>query len=123
MTNLPPPPAEIHVWTDLIGIEATISLMEQHGGIPIRVPKKPTPESRLARDIGLDAAVALSREYGGDLIRVPLAKNWRVRYYHAQEMSLNEIARRIGCYQRTVAAILAGDSKRRSNAEQFAMDV
>ncbi len=105
MTN-PPPPAELEFLSDLIGAEATLRLIELHGGTRVHVPKSPNQGSKLSRDIGLTAAKALAARWGGDTLKVPLARYWRARIYRMNGRTYREIARLLGVNEGTVHTYL-----------------
>lgn len=99
---LPPPPPELAGLVRLIGAEATLTLVELHGGTRLPVPKSANQGTRLSREIGLAAARALSAEYGGLMLRVPLAKRWRALVYRRAGQSYSAIARRLGASENSV---------------------
>lgn len=113
----PPPPAELAWLADHIGADATLRLIEAHGGTRLYVPEKPNQGSPLARLVGLSQARALADRYGGDYIRVPLARNWRVRLYRQRGETYPAIARRLGITESQVGKILtaAGSTTRQLN--------
>jgi hypothetical protein len=59
----------------LIGLPATMILVEHFGGVRLYIPGNPTPEHRLAKLIGFDNLVSLSKVYGlEDHIDIPKAE-------------------------------------------------
>lgn len=99
----PPPPAELAFLTDRIGAEATLRLIELHGGTRVHVPKFPNQGVKLAREIGLAQAKALAEVWGGDYLKVPLCRYWRARVYRQRDgLSYPEIARKLGVTERAV---------------------
>lgn len=102
----PPPPAELAWLSDAIGAEATLRLIELHGGRRVFVPKAPNQASKLAREIGLPAAQALSALRGGEDIKVPLARAWRVRLYRARRCTWADIAGKLGMTESQVGKLL-----------------
>jgi len=62
------PPAELLYIATAIGTDATLMLVEKHGGCRIYILRRPIQRSRLARDIGLDAVLALAKVMGGDIL-------------------------------------------------------
>jgi hypothetical protein len=102
----PPPPAEIAWIADLVGAEATLRLIEEHGGTRLYVPKEPNQGTPLARLVGIAGANAMAARYGGDFIKVPLARNWRVRLYRGRGDTYTAIARRLGITESQVSKIL-----------------
>ncbi|GGG30850.1 hypothetical protein GCM10010964_18460 [Caldovatus sediminis] len=101
-----PPPAELSRLAALIGGEATLRLIEAHGGTRIFVPARPNQGHPLARTIGLEAARALAAEWGSTWLKVPLCRHWRVRVYRARGESYKAIARRLGMDESGVWRIL-----------------
>ena len=103
----PAPPAELSWLTDAIGAEATLRLIEEHGGTRLYVPKEPNQGTPIAHLVGLVGAQRLASAFGGDYLKVPLAKNWRVRLYRARGDSYSAIARRVGMTESAVGRILS----------------
>lgn len=104
--ELPPPPPELAELVRLVGVEATLAIVEMHGGTRLWVPKAANQGTRLALEIGLHEAHLLSAEYGGLMIKVPMAKPWRARIYRSRGMSYPAIARRLGTTEGRVWAWL-----------------
>jgi hypothetical protein len=102
----PPPPAELSWLSDAIGADATLKLIELHGGRRVYIPKAPNQGSQIARDIGLPAAQALAIIRGGEDIKVPLARAWRVRVYRAQRHTWRSIAGKLGMTESQVGKLL-----------------
>jgi hypothetical protein len=101
---LPPPatPAEAAL-VRLIGAEATLKLIEAHGGRRLDVPRSVNQGSLLPRQIGLLPARILVERYAGGRLRVPLARAWRARIYRERDgLSYAEIAVRLGASDRSV---------------------
>lgn len=105
---LPRPPAEIAWIADVIGTQATLRLIEAHGGTAIYVPHEVNQGSSLARSIGLEAARQMAAEWGGTRLKVPLCKIWRVQVMHAERKSYAEIARALGTTETSVWRMLHG---------------
>lgn len=57
-------PRVLQDFVRLIGLHATMILVEHFGGRRLYVPGRPTPEHQLAGLIGYDNLVALSKVYG-----------------------------------------------------------
>lgn len=69
-------PASLQEMVRVIGLPATLSLVDLRGGIRLYVPFEMTPEHWLSRLIGFEAAVKLARYYGGqDPFFIPRALN------------------------------------------------
>ena len=100
MSNHAPP--EIEQLLGLIGENATLRLVELHGGTRVYVPDGLRKANHLARDLGEEAAQLLAAEFGRDYLRVPMVKAWRARIYHARGESYRAIALKLGCNESTV---------------------
>lgn len=102
--ELPPPTVpEAAALARLIGRQATLTLIELHGGTRIPIPRTVNQGTRLAREIGLDAARALCAVHGGVELKVPLAKPWRALIYRRRDgLSYAAIARRLGASDTSV---------------------
>ena len=107
--SLPPVPHEIRWLSDIIGAEATLALIEAHGGTRLYMPKRSagsTPEAA----IGPEAAAKLAESHGGETLRIPIAREWRVRCYRAMGMSYTQIAKKTGLHDGSVHRILQNAS-------------
>ena len=97
------PPAEIVALIAVIGEDATLRLVETHGGIRTYVPRTVSAKSALAQSIGVEAARGLSREFGGMKIHPPMVKRWRALVLRQRDgLSYSEIARRLSVDDTTV---------------------
>ncbi len=68
-------PPLLQEFVRLIGVVATMQLVERFGGLRIYVPANPYPEHPLAQIIGFDNLVKLSRVYGReDHFQLPKAE-------------------------------------------------
>lgn len=68
-------PQVLQDFVRLIGLHATMILVEHFGGRRLYIPVNATPEHRLAKLIGLENLAALSRVYGlEDHFDIPKAK-------------------------------------------------
>lgn len=115
-----PPPAELAWLTEAIGADATLRLIEEHGGTRVYVPKDINQGSAARLGIPLSAARALSERFGGEQVLVPIARAWRVRLYRAQGMTLPVIARRLGVHERAVRRILSNAGMTQRQPDLFA---
>ena len=52
----------------IIGMQATLMLVDKYGGVNLRIPHKVTEDQELVRVLGMTAAESLSRHFGGDSI-------------------------------------------------------
>ncbi|MGD9769469.1 MAG: hypothetical protein AB7U62_17680 [Pseudolabrys sp.] len=100
MTELPPPTDEVRRLVDIVGAEATLALIEAHGGTRFYVPRM--PNERLVAIVGEPGAAALASLLGGEYLKLPLARAWRVLVYQARGLSYPAIARRVGCTEGAV---------------------
>ena len=63
-------PESLREVVDLIGLAATLRLVEQFGGmIALYVPREIEADHQLAAELGLPAARKLAGHYGGDYLR------------------------------------------------------
>jgi hypothetical protein len=113
--NLPAPP-EAQRLIDLIGVDATLRLMEIHGGSRVFVPLRARAGQRLARELSAEAEAALVEEFGGNNLEVPLCKAWRARIYRARGMTHREIAIKLGCHERSVRQWLSESADTRQTS-------
>ena len=109
-------PAELSHIADVIGVEATLRLVEELGGTEVYVARDVKPTSPLAVAIGAEAAQQLARAVASQhhaawatgYLRVPLARAWRIHAYAAQGLTNTAIARRMGMTQSGVWRALRG---------------
>jgi Mor family transcriptional regulator len=120
----------MHGWTDLatdllpkllqefvrlIGIEATLRLVERFGGLRIYIPLDPKPEHHLAQLIGLDNLAKLAQVYGGEshfelpkaLHALTAVRNAKIRADYRFK-SIRELAAEHHLTERHVTRIVAG---------------
>lgn len=64
--NLEHLPERARVIAELIGLPATLKLVERFGGVRVYVPQTMPPSHALVDLLGADAAERLSRAFGGD---------------------------------------------------------
>jgi hypothetical protein len=96
---------------ELLGEDATLALIEAHGGTRVNVPKA-VPAQHPLRDLLGEARFALLFQYfGGTEIVVPQAREWRLRLYQRRGMTRREMARRLGLTENRVYAKLRGDRR------------
>ena len=99
----------------LIGMQATLAIVQHYGGVRLYVPITMTPEHILARQIGVDAACKLSAEYGGlDHFYIPRAavalrsaRNTEIVDKFVKGITLRQLALSYGMTERGVTKILA----------------
>jgi hypothetical protein len=95
--------------TELIGLEGASRMVKAYGGTRIYVPHTPEPEDTLSESIGHLAACALARMYGGERIEVPNPPPRRLRILELRTtgLSIDAIARSLGCTRRRVFQVMA----------------
>ncbi|MEX2524478.1 MAG: Mor transcription activator family protein [Gammaproteobacteria bacterium] len=99
---------------DLIGLPATISLVESYGGVRIYIPRSPGEDHPLVQRIGLEAAESLARIYDGEPVELPMASA-ALRDARDRELlrradegcSINALAQEFGLSRRQVFRILS----------------
>lgn len=107
--------------SQLIGLPATLVLVEHYGGICLPVPKKVDEEHRLAQLIGLENAQKLAQAYGGEKIAIALHQSGdhkqhalqrraRIRELREQGLSHSQIARELKTTDRTVRNVLGKEA-------------
>lgn len=109
-------PASLRDVVDLIGLPATLRLVEHYGGlIAVYVPRDIEPDHPLAQAIGLTAARKLATHYGADCLRnIPRCvdglrrlRNAEIRQRRDAGESPASIARAFALTERQVWTILA----------------
>lgn len=117
-------PASLLDLVELIGLAATLNLVERFGGlIQLYVPRDIEPGHPIAQAIGITAARKLAKEYGTDCLRnIPRCaeglrriRNGEIRARHPNE-SAAALALAYGLTERQIWTILAegraaGDDK------------
>ena len=93
----------------LIGSDGATRLVAAFGGTRIYIPQSPAPEDTLSEAIGYQSARALAHIYAGDRIEVPNPPPRRVRILElrANGLSIDAIARSLGCTRRRVFQVMA----------------
>jgi hypothetical protein len=111
-------PPRLREFVRLIGLPATLRLIERYGGLRIYIPAHPAPDHPLAGLIGFDKLRALSDEYAVDGIGLrfvlPKAKrafdaihNERIRTDFSTGKSVRALAAEHCLVERQVARIVA----------------
>lgn len=119
-------PRVLQEFVRLIGLPATMLLVEKFGGLRIYIPLHPTPEHHFAQLIGFDNLQRLSAEYGReDHFELPKAeralvelRNAKMRAEHASK-SIRQLAGEYGLTERHVTRIIGDDSSNDDQAELF----
>ena len=93
----------------VMGTPAAARLVAAFGGTRLYVPQTPDAGDALSGAVGHEAAIALAQIYGGDRLEVPNPTPRRVRIaqMRADGMSVDAIARALGCTRRRVFQVLA----------------
>lgn len=94
----------------LIGLPATLRLIDKHGGLRVFVPMAPPPGHPLAELLGMAAADKLARAYGGgdiEVPRVPLRRHAVLIAAFEAGRSYSQLAREHNMTLRNVKLILA----------------
>ena len=109
-------PASLHDVIDIIGVPATLKLVEHFGGIVLYVPAELNADHRIVKVIGLRAATMLWEHYQTDAIEVPrchealrLARNAEIRARHHSGATVEQLALDYGLTMRSVWYILADE--------------
>lgn len=110
-TDLPPRLARL---AELIGLSATLRLVEARGGTRVYVPERATGDHWLARLVGLPALTLLVEHYQNESLEldrgaaaVRAARDRRMAGEHAEGASTASLALQYGLTQRQVFNILA----------------
>ncbi len=92
-----------------IGADGAARLVAAFGGARLYIPHCPEPGDALSEAVGHATALALAGVYGGDRIDVPNPTPRRVRILQmrAHGVSVDAIARALGCTRRRVFQVLA----------------
>jgi hypothetical protein len=107
MTTPPPPPENIALFVEVLGLDDTLLLLEAKGGTRLWVPKgvdnsSMKLKSDLEAEFGVPMVKALIRTFGGGRIEVPLCGEWRTALYASRGLTQEAIARKLGCHYKTV---------------------
>ncbi len=112
-------PESLHEVVELIGLTATLKLVEHYGGlIAVYVPRKLAPDHHLARNLGLAPARKLASHYGADCLRnIPRCvdglrriRDSELRARHPAE-SAATLALAFGLTERQIWTILGEDDE------------
>lgn len=119
-------PGVLQEFVRLIGLPATMLLVEKFGGLRIYIPLNPTPEHHFAQLIGFDKLQRLSAEYGReDHFELPKAerallalRNAKIRADRATK-SIRQLASEYGMTERHIVRIIGDDADNEDQAELF----
>lgn len=94
---------------ELIGENATASLIACFGGTRLYVPHSPAADDALTRAVGPAAAQKLAKMLGGERVEVPKPppRRMQILELRATGHSVDAIARALGCTRRRVFQVLA----------------
>ena len=123
MTGPPAPTAQVAPFVQALGLEGAIRFILAFGGAELYIGKNPRDTNELVSMFGREAVEALA-----GLVtmprRIPLAKPWLAAHFHAQGLSIAQIARKLRISDITVRAYLRRDAENRerlrANAERRA---
>lgn len=108
-------PDSLHRLAKLIGLRATMALVEHWGGIRVYIPEQVEPDHILVEKLGMDATRKLSNAFGSETMDVPRAYHAvkaalyrQIRHeYHQLGKSAAKLARKYGMTERWVYAIVS----------------
>lgn len=102
---------ELTALLELLGEDSTLKLVQAYGGTRLSVPKT-MPQTHALRDLlGDDGFALLFQYFGGSEIPVPIARRWRFDIYKKRGITRREIARHLGCSEKTVYAYFRGEQR------------
>lgn len=111
---------------DVIGLSATLALVEKAGGVRIYVPERLGDDHRLIEWLGRDAAVKLSEAYAMEELVVPRCaeqlrnvRNRCIRQERSLGASTAELALRYRLTERQVFTILSREDE--SASDQYSL--
>ncbi|MBN2684596.1 MAG: hypothetical protein JXR40_04910 [Pontiellaceae bacterium] len=103
----------------VIGLDATLALVDRWGGINLYIPQTVPEGHTLAEAIGKEEAEKLSRYFGGDHISMPKAEEYRRlkrdhEIYRKKKSGVkaNVLAREYGLTQRHIWQIISTEKDR-----------
>jgi Mor transcription activator family len=70
-------PGVLREMVDLIGLPATMQIVQRHGGTRLWVPaliETLAPDHKLVKLVGMTSARTLSEQYGGETLEIPKAE-------------------------------------------------
>lgn len=116
-------PASLQDIAELIGVAATLRLVDAYGGSVLYVPMTLDPGHRLVQSIGPKAAAELVRVYGAEKVEVPVLRVARSRkaLIAGAEGKTREVARTIGVTERYVRMV-RNDRKRPDDRQSDLLD-
>jgi Homeodomain-like domain len=102
-------PSMLQNLIDLIGHDGATALIAAFGGTRVYIPQAPEPADTLSEVIGHLPACALAQIFGGDRLEVPNPppRRMRILELRAKGLTINAIARTLGCTRRRVFQVIA----------------
>lgn len=102
-------PSMLQNLIELIGHDGAAALVAAFGGTRVYVPQAPEPADTLSELIGHLPACALAQIFGGDRLEVPNPppRQMRILELRAKGVTINAIARTLGCTRRRVFQVIA----------------
>lgn len=101
-------------WVQLIGLNATLAIVEKHGGTLLNIPEKAEQNADLVALIGAEKAAILGRHYGKERPLVPkaldalrAARDQAIRSQR-EHKSMRQLAREYGLGERRIRQITSG---------------
>jgi hypothetical protein len=109
-------PLQLRLVSAVVGLQATLLLVRNYGGVRLYVPVRMTPDHVLSRLLGFDLALKLSAEFGGmDHFDIPRAagavrvvRNRQIAEKFIKGKSLRLLALEYQLTERAIQKILAG---------------
>lgn len=107
-------PGSLQDIAELIGVAATLRLVDAYGGSVLYVPMSLEPGHRLVQAIGPKAAEEMVRIYGAEKVEIPVLRIARSRkaLITGAEGKTREVARRLGVTERWVRMVRNEPSRR-----------
>lgn len=90
----PPPPAQVAPFIQVLGIDGAIRFILAYGGAELVISANPRDANNLVEMLGKDAVQALAALTGMPR-RIPLVKPWLAAHFHAEGLSIAQIARKL----------------------------
>ncbi|WP_375227526.1 helix-turn-helix domain-containing protein [Roseobacter sp. S98] len=121
MTDLPPPPANLKSYVDILGTDMAVEFLLTFGGAEMYFPDRPGDNSELVRTVGVEKARAICAASGRIKGRIPIGKPWIARVLNAKGLSNAKIARRLHVSDVTVRKYLSGEQRSPNTSDQLSL--
>lgn len=115
----PPPTAQIAPFVQVLGVEDAIRFLLAYGGAELCISKNPRDTNELVQMFGREAVEALANLTTLPR-RIPLAKPWLAAWFHAQGLSVAQIARKLRVSDISVRTYLRRDAENRTRLQAAA---